>query len=59
MAPVHALTAGRSALQAHRYGCVCMGCRRNLKKEKRARNRVNAFRFKPSNYGASALCVPV
>jgi len=26
--------------------CPCMGCRQNLKKEKRLRNRVNAFRFK-------------
>lgn len=26
--------------------CPCMGCRQNLKKEKRLRNRINAFRFK-------------
>merc|ERR1740138_1838907 len=27
-------------------GCPCMRCRTNLKKDKRQRNRVNAFRFK-------------
>ena len=26
--------------------CVCMACRTNLKKDKRLRNRANAFRFK-------------
>lgn len=26
--------------------CPCMACRQNLKKEKRLRNRINAFRFK-------------
>merc|ERR1719498_500528 len=26
--------------------CVCMACRNNLKKDKRLRNRINAFRFK-------------
>merc|ERR1719484_443464 len=26
--------------------CLCMGCRNNLKKDKRLRNRINAFRFK-------------
>lgn len=26
--------------------CPCMSCRNNLKKEKRLRNRMNAFRFK-------------
>jgi len=31
-------------------GCVCMGCRTNLKKEKRARNRINAFRFKKGGF---------
>lgn len=30
----------------HAQTCICMGCRNNLKKEKRIRNRVNAFRFK-------------
>ena len=29
--------------------CPCMGCRQNLKKEKRLRNRVNAFRFKKNS----------
>uniref|UniRef100_A0A7S3FFJ0 Uncharacterized protein n=1 Tax=Haptolina ericina TaxID=156174 RepID=A0A7S3FFJ0_9EUKA len=29
--------------------CPCMGCRQNLKKEKRLRNRVNAFRFKKND----------
>lgn len=30
--------------------CVCMACRNNLKKEKRLRNRVNAFRFKKNTF---------
>merc|ERR1719393_1036017 len=30
--------------------CPCMGCRTNLKKEKRQRNRINAFRFKKGGY---------
>eukprot|EP00322_Chrysochromulina_rotalis_P030345 CAMPEP_0115853788 /NCGR_PEP_ID=MMETSP0287-20121206/13685_1 /TAXON_ID=412157 /ORGANISM="Chrysochromulina rotalis, Strain UIO044" /LENGTH=125 /DNA_ID=CAMNT_0003307877 /DNA_START=44 /DNA_END=421 /DNA_ORIENTATION=- len=30
--------------------CPCMRCRTNLKKEKRARNRVNAFRFKKGGF---------
>ena len=33
--------------------CPCMGCRQNLKKEKRLRNRLNAFRFKKN--GATTL----
>ena len=28
---------------------VTMGCRQNLKKEKRVRNRINAFRFKKNS----------
>jgi len=32
--------------RGHAQTCICMGCRNNLKKEKRIRNRVNAFRFK-------------
>mmetsp|Transcript_21626 Transcript_21626/g.26563 ORF Transcript_21626/g.26563 Transcript_21626/m.26563 type:complete len:122 (-) Transcript_21626:448-813(-) len=35
----------------HAQACVCMGCRNNLKKEKRQRNRVNAFRFKKGGFG--------
>ena len=35
---------------ALRSNCVCMSCRRNLKKEKRVRNRVNAFRFKKGGF---------
>lgn len=30
--------------------CPCMACRTNLKKEKRQRNRVNAFRFKKGGF---------
>jgi len=30
--------------------CPCMRCRTNLKKEKRQRNRVNAFRFKKGGF---------
>merc|ERR1719181_1853962 len=30
--------------------CPCMGCRTNLKKEKRLRNRINAFRFKKGGF---------
>ena len=30
--------------------CACMGCRTNLKKEKRQRNRINAFRFKKGGF---------
>merc|ERR1719230_1595481 len=30
--------------------CPCMACRTNLKKEKRVRNRVNAFRFKKGGF---------
>ncbi|KAL1512177.1 hypothetical protein AB1Y20_005443 [Prymnesium parvum] len=42
------LSARRAAAeQSTRLGgCPCMACRTNLKKEKRLRNRVNAFRFK-------------
>ena len=29
---------------------VTMGCRQNLKKEKRVRNRINAFRFKKGGF---------
>jgi hypothetical protein len=29
-----------------------MACRNNLKKEKRQRNRINAFRFKKGGFGA-------
>lgn len=36
----------------HVQTCVCMSCRNNLKKEKRQRNRVNAFRFKKGGFGA-------
>jgi len=31
---------------ATRDACPCMSCRNNLKKDKRLRNRINAFRFK-------------
>ena len=44
-----ALASGVSPLTVAptlRVGAVSMRCRTNLKKEKRARNRVNAFRFK-------------
>ena len=30
--------------------CPCMSCRTNLKKEKRQRNRINAFRFKKGGF---------
>ena len=30
--------------------CPCMSCRTNLKKEKRSRNRINAFRFKKGGF---------
>ena len=30
--------------------CPCMACRTNVKKEKRQRNRVNAFRFKKGGF---------
>ena len=30
--------------------CPCMACRTNLKKEKRLRNRTNAFRFKKGGF---------
>jgi len=33
---------------ARTSACPCMACRQNLKKEKRLRNRINAFRFKKS-----------
>merc|ERR1711979_155428 len=33
---------------ARAEACPCMACRQNLKKEKRLRNRINAFRFKKS-----------
>jgi hypothetical protein len=36
----------------HVQTCVCMACRNNLKKEKRQRNRINAFRFKKGGFGA-------
>ena len=35
---------------AWRAESPCMGCRTNLKKEKRVRNRVNAFRFKKGGF---------
>ena len=36
--------------ERHTQHCVCMACRSNLKKEKRLRNRVNAFRFKKGGF---------
>ena len=30
--------------------CECMACRTNLKKDKRVRNRINAFRFKKGGF---------
>jgi len=44
----NAMTAAgqRGASSCVRTQCVCMACRQNLKKDKRLRNRVNAFRFK-------------
>ena len=40
-----------SASSAHwAQGCICMGCRTNLKKDKRVRNRINAFRFKKGGF---------
>jgi hypothetical protein len=43
---------GASAAGAHTWAqsCACMSCRTNLKKEKRQRNRVNAFRFKKGGF---------
>merc|ERR1719484_500503 len=39
--------------------CLCMGCRNNLKKDKRLRNRINAFRFKKGgNTGFSRFAGP-
>ena len=51
-------TAGRLGLASAATGCTaarveecpCMGCRTNLKKEKRVRNRINAFRFKKGGF---------
>merc|ERR1712118_228487 len=43
----------RAAVSSHwarADSCPCMGCRTNLKKEKRVRNRVNAFRFKNGGF---------
>ncbi|EOD28097.1 hypothetical protein EMIHUDRAFT_468761 [Emiliania huxleyi CCMP1516] len=37
--------------ERHTQHCVCMACRSNLKKEKRLRNRVNAFRYKKGGFG--------
>lgn len=45
-----ALVLDRSA-----QACVGMACRNNLKKDKRIRNRVNAFRFKKAPSGALLL----
>lgn len=58
--PLAALVRSQQAVSAsnalvadrHVQTCVCMGCRNNLKKEKRQRNRVNAFRFKKGGFGA-------
>mmetsp|Transcript_7770 Transcript_7770/g.24320 ORF Transcript_7770/g.24320 Transcript_7770/m.24320 type:complete len:129 (+) Transcript_7770:44-430(+) len=48
-----AAVAAGDMLQTERctQHCVCMACRSNLKKEKRLRNRVNAFRFKKGGFG--------
>ena len=46
VAPISAAISHNSRLDG---ACPCMGCRQNLKKEKRLRNRVNAFRFKKSS----------
>ena len=35
---------------ARTEACPCMACRTNLKKEKRTRNRINAFRFKKGGF---------
>ena len=39
--------------------CPCMRCRTNLKKEKRLRNRINAFRFKKGGFGPRRRFSPV
>jgi len=48
-----AVTVSQSLVtERHVQTCVCMACRNNLKKDKRVRNRVNAFRFKKGGFGA-------
>ena len=48
-----AVQAVRSACEGSRGVCACMACRNNLKKDKRLRNRTNAFRFKKASTGFS------
>ena len=45
--------------ERHTQHCVCMACRSNLKKEKRLRNRVNAFRYKKGGFGARRSFPPL
>ena len=57
---MHALTSARGGMavarsvvhtERHAQHCLCMRCRNNLKKDKRIRNRVNAYRFKSASSG--------
>mmetsp|Transcript_45886 Transcript_45886/g.99807 ORF Transcript_45886/g.99807 Transcript_45886/m.99807 type:complete len:129 (-) Transcript_45886:359-745(-) len=59
VAPLGAIARSATPLSAerpvntrtHTQTCICMACRHNSKKEKRLRNRINAFRFKKQTYG--------
>ena len=53
--PAAAAPVAASALRVA-PGAIEMRCRTNLKKEKRARNRVNAFRFKKASASRAAHC---
>merc|ERR1719331_3311199 len=39
-------SAAATGMHLRTEDCPCMACRTNLKKDKRLRNRINAFRFK-------------
>ena len=47
---LRAAASASSPFHLDRDACPCMGCRTNLKKEKRQRNRINAFRFKKGGF---------
>ena len=57
---MHALASARGGTavarpvvdtERHAQHCLCMRCRNNLKKDKRIRNRMNAYRFKSASSG--------